>query len=200
MRLVMIVATIFGISITAHAQSCDADIARAKEKLKSGLKDQAGPPAKPSIRSDFTMADYNGFHEMTLRMRPVGFDLAGFIMNPPTPGGLEAGLRTQDCMIRLTGTFDIIQASFDEISTMVGLAARMVDPQDRLLVTNLLGTHVSTFLANVKEYRTLLGSTAIKCSQDGATVAKGQEITHLLNDATALVQSAAMRMGVTPRQ
>ena len=139
------------------------------------------------------------FHTVTLRMRPVDDDLAEFMKNPPMQAGLDAAVRTQNCIIQPAGTFSAVESAFNQIKTLIGLSARMVDPDDLFLVNGVLGLDVSGFLTRIKYYQSMLNSTVSKCSQDGATVAKGQEITRIFREVTALVQSKATRMGVIPQ-
>jgi hypothetical protein len=151
----------------------------------------------PVLKHEFTLEDLEKFHAMDLRMRPVGNDLAGFMGNPPMQAGLEAADRTENCMVRLASTYDAFTRSFNEIESMIGLSARMLDAEDLLLVNRVLGNDVSAFLAEVKDYQTMLNATVRICSQDGATIAKAQEIRRLFKEATALVEAAAKRLGVS---
>jgi hypothetical protein len=189
--VVIVVVALFGVCAASLAQKSDSDIAEAREKLKGRLQ--------PAIKHDFTLDDYNTFYAMTLRMQPVGNDLAVFMKNPPMQGGLDAATRTQTCIIQVAGTFAGVESAFNHISTLIALAARMVDPEDLFLVTGVLRIDVSGFLTRVKHYQSMLDSTVSKCWQDGATVAKGQEITRIFKEATALVESVATRLGVGPQ-
>lgn len=174
-RLVAMLATTFVV--------CDASLAQTS--------------SKPAIKHEFTLEDLAKFHAVDLRMRPVGDDIARFIGNPPMQAGIDAAVRTQNCMIRLAGTYDAFTRMFNEIGSMIGLSARIVDADDLLLVTRILGSDVSAFLASVKDYRTMLNATVSDCSQDGATLAKAQEITRLFSEANALVEAVAKRLGVS---
>lgn len=204
MRSVMIVASILGAcsaSTAVNAQTSDADFARAKEKLKAALKDQI-VPTKSDAANNFSIADYDRFYELNLRMRPVADDLSAFIVHPPMPGGttqagIDAAVGTQDCMIRLAGNFDGIVAKLDSVGTLIGLAAKMVDNADLLLVTNLLSVEAPAFLERLKFHQQMLNSTLIKCSEDGATVAKGREISRMYSDAASLVQSTVEKIGAS---
>ena len=207
MRFVTILAAICSVSMTAHAQTSDEDIARAKEKLKSALKDQIVLPAKSVAANSLSLADYDRFHELNLRMRPIAGDLATFMMRPPMPGGtlqtgLEAAVRTQDCMIRLAGNFDGLGAKLDSVGTLVGLATKMVDSADLSLVTRLVSVEAWAFLEQLKSHQRILNLTVSdrKCSQDGATIAKGQEISRIYDDAGSLVQSIVKKIDASQQK
>jgi hypothetical protein len=204
LRFAMILAvtlSAISVSITTHAQPSDEDIARAKEKLKSALEDQVGLRAKSATDNDLSAADYNRFRELDVRIRPMADDLAAFMMRPPMPGdplqtGLDAAVRTQDCMIRLAESFDGFRAKLSSVGTLVGLATKMVDTEDLLLVKRVLSADVWSFLGQLKFHQQILSSTVTgKCSQDSATLAKGQEISRIYSDAGSLVQSVVKKVG-----
>lgn len=134
-------------------------------------------PVKSAIANVLSLADYDNFHQFDLRMRPLGEDLAALIIHPPMPrgappAGIEAAVRTQNCMIELAGNFDAFEAQLDKIGILVGLAAKMVDNADELLVIRLLSVEAWGFIEQLKSRQQMLNSTVSKCSQDGATVAK----------------------------
>jgi hypothetical protein len=160
-------------------------------------------PPKLAIANDFSVADYSRFHELDVRMRPVADDLAAFMMRLPMTGsttkaGVEAAVRTQDCMIRLAGDFDRVKANLDTVATLVALAAKMADQADEALVIRFLSLQAEGFLEVMKDYRTMLDATMSRCSQDGATIAKGKEISRIWSDAASLVQSVAQKIAPRP--
>ena len=71
----------------------------------------------------------------------------------------------------------------------------MTDSRDETFALAMLTIDARGFLANQENYRTMLNSTLSKCSQDGATVAKGQEILRIYSDAASLVQSIVKKIG-----
>jgi hypothetical protein len=150
--------------------------------------------------TDITMDDYNTFHQLLLRIRPIGFDLAGFITKPPAQAGAAAAVHTQECMIRLAGTYEDFSDQFSAMTTLVGLSAKMKDPQDRQLVIGVLGLNVSGFLSNTPLSTQMIDATTqtSNCSQDGATLAKAQEIKRLFKNAHGLTQILADRIGAKP--
>jgi hypothetical protein len=104
-------------------------------------------------------------------------------------------------MIRLAGNLDGFESKLSGVETLVGLAARMVDDADLLLVTALLSNDASGFLELLNYHKQTLDLTVRsgKCSRDGATVAKGQEISRIYSDAGSLVQSIVDRIGASPQ-
>src|SRR4029077_11303638 len=110
---------------------------------------------------------------------------------------IGAALATQECMIRLAEMFDAFEARLDRVADLVGVASKMVDSQDELLVIALLKLHASSFLQQLKFHQHTLNLTlrTSKCSQDGATVAKSQEIRRIYTDAGSLVQSILKKIG-----
>ena len=150
-----------------------------------------------------SLADYESFHSFNLKLRPIADELAGLIGNPPMPGGmsksgLEAATTTQNCMIRLIGNFDAFEVRVDKIGTLVGLAAKMADSRDESLVIALLNIVAPVFLEDMKALRQILNANKNRCSQDGATVAKIQEISRIYNEADALVATIVKKIGAKP--
>jgi hypothetical protein len=94
-------------------------------------------------------------------------------------GTPQAAIAAADCMVRLIGNFVAFEAKLNNVGTLVGLAARMTDSADELLVICVLSNEAQGFIEQTKFYRQMLGSTTVRCSQDGATVAKGQEIVRI---------------------
>ena len=157
-------------------------------------------PTKSAIANVLSLADYDDFHNLDLRMRPIANDLDNFLIHPPMPRGapqaaIEAAVRTQNCMIQLIGNFDAVGAKLYHVGTLVGLAAKMTDSADELLVRRLLSLSAGGFLEQLKDYRRMLNSTLEGCSQDGATVAKSQEILRIYSEGAALVQSLIKKIG-----
>jgi hypothetical protein len=74
----------------------------------------------------------------------------------------------------------------------------MKDPQDRQLVMGVLRLNVSGFLTNTALSTEMIDTTTQTCSQDGATLAKAQEIERVFKDAHALTQTLADRIGTKP--
>ena len=144
----------------------------------------------------FSLRDYDAFHELNVKMRPLGLDIAGFITKPPMPrgGGLADTVRTQDCMIVLAGNFDGLDVKLSSVGTLVGLAAQMIDQADELLVLRLLSNRATGFLEQLKYHQQTLEITATKCSSDGATVAKSQEIQRAYTEAGTLVRSVLAKL------
>ncbi|WP_316233341.1 hypothetical protein [Bradyrhizobium sp. SZCCHNPS2010] len=140
------------------------------------------------------MEDYDLFHQMLLRMRPIGNDLAGFITRPP--GGLGAAVQTQECMIRLEGTFQDFDDRFSALTTLVALSARMKDADDQQLVTGVLRIDVTGFLNSTSISLRMIDLTTQHsgCSQDGATLAIAQEMKRTFKDAHALAQTFSDRV------
>jgi hypothetical protein len=147
-----------------------------------------------------SLADYESFHNFDLKIRPIANDLDALLINPPTPGGrLEAATTTQNCMVRLIGNFDPFTAMLHDLGMLVvGLAARMAASEDELLVVGVLRIEASGFLKRMKFQRQMLDATKGYCSQDGATVAKIQEISRIYNDADALVETIVKKIGAKP--
>jgi hypothetical protein len=146
-----------------------------------------------------SLTDYENFHNFSLKMRPIADDLAALLINPPMPGGrLEAATTAQNCIIRVIGNFDPFAARLDTILTLVGLAARMAENGDELLVIGLLSIEARSFLQGMKFQRQMLDATKGYCSQDGATVAKIQEISRIHNDADSLVAMIVKKIGAKP--
>jgi hypothetical protein len=145
-------------------------------------------PALPATANDFTIADYDRFQDLILKMRPIAADLAN-ITNSPVQPGAEAAVRTQDCVIRLAVNFDALVPRFENIGTLVGLASRMAGDADLLLVTQLLSVNARGFLEQLTAHQQLLNATMQRCAQDGTAVAKGQGISRIYNEAGSLVQS-----------
>jgi len=151
-----------------------------------------------------SLADYENFHDFALKkISPIAAELAGLIGNPPMPGGmsrsgLEAAVTTQNCMVRVLGNFDAFRANLHNLGTLVGLASRMVDSEDELLVIGVLRIEAPGYLEGMKSYRQILNANKNRCSQDGATVAKIQEISRVYNDADALVDTIIKKIGAKP--
>jgi hypothetical protein len=103
-------------------------------------------------------------------------------------------------MIRLIGNFEVVEAKVDTVGTLVGLAARMVDSTDEALLIRFLSTQVEGFPEQMKYYRQMLDQivSESRCSQDGATVAKAQEISRIYSVAVSLVQSVAKKIAPRP--
>jgi hypothetical protein len=98
-------------------------------------------------------------------------------------------------MIRLAESFDGFRAKLSSVGTLVGLATKMVDTEDMLLVKRVLSADVWSFLGQLKFHQQILSSTVTgKCSQDGATLVKGQEISRIYSDAGSLVQSVVKKV------
>jgi hypothetical protein len=164
-------------------------------------------PARPATANVFVVADYNRFHEFkSERVGPLGLELSSLIMHPPWPRGapevaLTASVRTQDCMIQLSGSYGEFEATLDHTADLVGLASKMVDTADELFVILVLKIHATYFMENLKLFQVALDATLAKCSQDGATVAKGQEISRIYRDAGSLIQSVVIaKIGALPKQ
>ncbi|WP_354059454.1 hypothetical protein [Bradyrhizobium sp. RT6a] len=147
-----------------------------------------------------TLDEYNDLYRMGVKFRPVGFELASFMTRPPMGNGLAAAVNTQECMIRLGGTFASFQDGLSHLATLVGLTANMVSHEDRVLAVAVTMNDISGFLAQSKTSQQMINATmqTSKCAQDGATTAKSQEIKRLISEGTALVQSLATRLGVKP--
>ena len=105
-------------------------------------------------------------------------------------------------LILLYGNFDGFEATLKNVRTLVGLAARMADSKDELLVLGLLRIDATGFVKQVEFYRHRLNLTVSKstCSRDGATIAKSQEMLRLYSDAASLVQSIIKKIGPSPPQ
>jgi hypothetical protein len=183
------------LSVIVHAQTSSADFDDAKEKLKAALQEQK---ALANTTNDFAITDSDRFHDFDARMRPVADDLAAFMMHPPTPSGdAEAPARTQECVIQLAENFDGVRVKLNGIGNLVGLAARMVHGIDMMFVSTVLSVEAPAFLEQLKSHQQLLDLilNSPRCSQDSATVAKGQEISRLYGDAASLVQSTIEKIG-----
>jgi hypothetical protein len=169
------------VSVTAPAQISSNDFDSAKEKLKAALQEQK------ALAND-------------VRMRPIADDLAAVMMRP-SPGNAEGSLAsaatTQQCAIQLVGNFDAVRAKLNGIGNLVELAAKMVHGTDMTFVSAVLSVEAPAFLEQLKSHHQMLDLTLTSagCSQDDATVAKGQEISRLYGDAAALVQSMIEKIG-----
>jgi hypothetical protein len=86
------------------------------------------------------------------------------------------------------------------VCTLVGIAARMGDGKDESFVIALLLVNASGFLKQLEFHRRTINLTAARCSQDGATVAKSQEILRIYTDAASLVQSIIKKIDANPPQ
>jgi hypothetical protein len=62
-------------------------------------------------------------------------------------------------------------------------------------VLRLLSVEASGFLMQLEFHRHTMNLTVVRCSQDGATVAKSQEILRIYGDAALLVQSLIKKLG-----
>jgi hypothetical protein len=62
-------------------------------------------PPKHAMANIFTIAEFDRFDDIMPRMRAIGNDIAAFIVNPP-PVSISAAVRTQQCMIELSGNLD----------------------------------------------------------------------------------------------
>jgi hypothetical protein len=164
-------------------------------------------PTTPIRSPEFLRGPYERFHNLKGRIHPLSLDLAALITNPPgepplsvplNRPALEAALRTQNCMIRLAAYFDGFEAKLDRIADLVGVASKMADSQDELLVIAVLRLHASGFLDQLKFHQHVLNLTVRTCSEDGATVAKSQEIRRIYTDAGSLVESIIKKIGVGP--
>jgi N-glycosylase/DNA lyase len=67
-------------------------------------------------------------------------------------------------------------------------------------VTVLLSVDARGFVEHVKFSQQMITATVSRCSQDGATVAKAQEISRVFKDASSLVQSIAEKVGANPQK
>jgi hypothetical protein len=158
-------------------------------------------PANSATANVLSLADYDKFHQLNLRMRPIGDDIAALIINPPGgPLGREGTLHTQDCIIRLAGNFDAVRARLGSVATVVGIATQMVHDADELLVLKVLHLEARYFQDQMKISRQMLNSTLGRCSHDGATVAKTQEILRVYSDAASLVESTARKIDADLRK
>jgi hypothetical protein len=183
------------LSVIAHAQTSSTDFDGAKEKLKAALQEQK---ALANTTSDFVITDSDRFHDFDVRMRPVADDLAALIAHSTTPpGDAEASARTQECAIQLAGNFDGVRVKLNGIGSLVELAARMVHGTDMMFVSSVLSVEAPAFLEQLKSHQQMLDLilNSPRCSQDGATVAKGQEISRLYGDAALLAQSMIEKIG-----
>jgi hypothetical protein len=190
------------VSVRAPAQISSNDFDSAKEKLKAALQEQR---ALANRTNDFDIADYNRFRDFDVRMRPIADDLAAVMMRR-SPGNAEDGLAsaatTQQCTIQLAGNFEAVRAKVNGIGNLVELAAKMVHGTDMTFVSAVLSVEAPALLEQLKSHQQMLDLTLTNagCSQDGATVAKGQEISRLYGDAAALVQSTIEKIGaVAPK-
>jgi hypothetical protein len=150
------------------------------------------------LTNSTTMRDYDSFYQMVLRLRPIGFEIAKFITSPPAQFGSVEAARTQECMIRLSATYESFSDQFSSVTKLIGLSAKMRDPDDQKLATDVLRVDLSGFLANTQPSLGMLEATTQtpKCAQDGATLAKASEIKRLFADATNMAQTLANRIGI----
>lgn len=100
-------------------------------------------------------------------------------------------------MIRLAGTYEDFLSRFRSLTTLIGLSARMVNDEDRRLTKAVIGLDVKGFLAGAGPSIAMINNTTMKCSQDGATIAKSQEIQRVFNEAIGVVKVLAERLGTT---
>jgi hypothetical protein len=70
----------------------------------------------------------------------------------------------------------------------------------KFLVIRVLRIQANGFLKQLEFYRRTLKTTVDRCSQDGATVAKSQEILRIYADTASLVQSIIKKIGASPQQ
>jgi Single Cache domain 2 len=145
-------------------------------------------PPKSATANVLSPADYESFHNLDLKMLPIGDDLYALITNRP-------GTHAPDCLIELAFKFDAVQANLHTIGTLVGLAASMTDNADELRVIHSLSLAAWGFLEQLKYHRLILNSIVSNCAEDQA-VAKSQEISRTWSDASSLVQSIVKKIGV----
>jgi hypothetical protein len=165
-------------------------------------------PAQSAIANLFSPADWEGFHNLYQRTLAINGDLATLIVNPPPSAApnnafrekLESAERTQGCLIELAGNFDAFVVELNHVGTLVGLAGKMADGRDELFVIRVLRSDASYLLAQLEFYRRRTNLTVVKCSQEGATVAKSQEILRTYTDAASLMQSIIKKIGAIPPQ
>ena len=185
------------VSVTAPAQTSGNDFDSAKAKLKAALQEQK---ASASRTNDFDIADYNRFRDLDVRMRPIADDLVALVMRP-SPGNAEGSSASaaiaQQCTIQLAGNFDAVRAKLNGIGNLVELAAKMVQGTDMTFVSAVISIEAPAFLEQLKSHQLMLDLTLTSdgCSQDSATVAKGQKISRIYGDAAALVQSVIEKIG-----
>ena len=133
-------------------------------------------------------------------MRPIADDLVALVMRP-SPGNAEGSSASatiaQQCTIQLAGNFDAVRAKLNGIGNLVELAAKMVQGTDMTFVSAVISVEAPAFLEQLKSHQLMLDLTLTSdgCSQDSATVAKGQEISRIYGDAAALVQSVIEKIG-----
>ncbi len=152
--------------------------------------------AKSATANVLSVDDYSNFQNLfDSRIRPLKHDLSALILRPPAGFATQAGLETQNCIIRLALSLDGFTADLTTVWREAGLAGKMTDSRDETFALAMLTIDARGFLANQENYRTMLNSTLSKCSQDGATVAKGQEILRIYSDAASLVQSIVKKIG-----
>jgi hypothetical protein len=159
-------------------------------------------PAKSATANDLSVDDYVSFHNLELRTRPVGDELSQLIIHPPMPhdvapmAAIETAARTRECLILLAANLDAFEAKLGEVKSLVGVAAKMDDRGDELKVLDLLNIVASGFVAGVKFERQKVDFVVAKsaCSQDGATIAKSQEMLRFYGEAALLVQSIIKRI------
>lgn len=149
--------------------------------------------------NEFILDDHNRLHAFEKsRMRPLSDEIGKFIINPPMPqnstNGLRSSNRTQDCMIQLTATFDMMVSDFKSVTLLVGLAAKMGDAGDEWLLLKFVKLYADGFLAQDANYRAMLNATARKCADDGATVAKSQEALRVYGEAETLIRAIAEKV------
>jgi len=147
--------------------------------------------AQSAIANVLDLKDYESIYELNSRLRIVSIDVSKDV---------EAATKTQECMIRLGGSLDVIIANVSQVATLVALAARMVHKEDESSVLERLELQTQVFQGIEKDHRRIIELTSERCSGDSATGAKSSEILRLYSEATMLVQSIGTKIGaITPK-
>ncbi|MCV0387556.1 MAG: hypothetical protein K5821_14235 [Nitrobacter sp.] len=155
------------------------------------------PASGQTSPSDITLEDYERFNQLKLRIRPIGTEMVRYIRASPLHQNLSETVRSKDCMIHLYEIFEGFEDKFGAITSLVGLAANMRDHEDRQLTTKVLNLHAREFLASAPLVMRIIDNRTKMsgCSQDGAVVAKSQEMKSTLKDIQMTLVPIAKRVG-----
>ncbi len=152
--------------------------------------------------NDLSAADDRAFQQLNLRTRALADTLAAGTGRPTNPDsatgrGLDDAVARQNCRLRLAENFDSVKAGLDHISEMVGLASRLVDESDVILVNRVLVADASGFLKHLQFNQQMLDLTVRKCPQDQVTLAEDGDIAKLYSDSAAQVKSIIAKIGAS---
>ena len=155
-----------------------------------------------AMANTLSLDDYKRLRPITLQMSAVSEDLANLIIKPPMKRGaldaIASGNRTQECIIRLTGAFSVIETMLNSLAQLVAISARMINNEDEFILLQFVKLNAGGFVDQLGPHRQMLESTQLRCADDGATIAKGQEISRVYKDAEAAVRLIIQKVDFIP--